>query len=97
MSRKTISTLIVKWLARTPVERVVFEPTRPYHRAFGAAGVPFVKVNPRQTRRFAEAVGNLAKTDRLDAAALPQSLLDTTVPHRLPRSRPVCLLLYSGS
>jgi transposase len=34
----------VKWLARTPVERVVFEPTGPYHRAFeralGAAGVP---------------------------------------------------------
>ncbi len=42
----------VKWFAQTPVERVVFEPTGPYHRAFeralGAAGVPFVKVNPRQ-------------------------------------------------
>ena len=64
----------VKWFTQTPVERVVFEPTGPYHRAFeralGAAGVPFVKVNPRQARRFAEAIGKLAKTDRLDAATL---------------------------
>ena len=53
---------------------MVFEPTGPYHRAFervlGAASVPFVKVNPRQARRFAEAIGKLAKTDRLDAAML---------------------------
>jgi transposase len=64
----------VKWLAQTPVDRVVFEPTDPYYRAFertlGVAGVPYAKVNPRQARRFAEAVGTLAKTDRLDAAML---------------------------
>ena len=51
----------VKWLAHGSVQRVVFEPTGPYHRAFeralGAAGVPFVKVNPRQARRFADAIG----------------------------------------
>src|SRR5450631_2774806 len=62
---------LIKWLAETPVNRVVFEPTGPYHRAFeralGAAGVPFAKVNPRQARRFAEATGKLAKTDPLDA------------------------------
>ena len=62
----------VKWLAHGSVERVVFEPTGPYHRAFeralGVAGVPFAKVNPRQARRFAEAIGRLAKTDRVDAA-----------------------------
>ena len=39
-------------------------------RAPGVAGVPFVKVDPRQARRFAEATGKLAKTDRLDAAIL---------------------------
>ena len=39
-------------------------------RARRIAGVPFVKVNPRQARRFAEATGKLAKTDRLDAAIL---------------------------
>jgi len=65
---------LLKWLAETPLCRVVFEPTGPYHgafeRALGASGVPFVKVNPRQARRFAEATGKLAKTDRLDAAIL---------------------------
>ena len=49
----------MKWSAQTPVQRVVFEPTGPNHlafeRGFGAAGVPFVKVNPGQDRRFAEA------------------------------------------
>jgi len=48
--------------------------TRRYHKAFeralSAAGLPLVKVNPRQARRFAEATGKLAKTDRLDAAML---------------------------
>jgi transposase len=52
----------------SPGNRVVFEPTEPYHRAveraLGASDVPFVKVNPRQARRFAEATGKLAKTDR---------------------------------
>ena len=47
---------LIKWLAETPLYRVVFEPTGPYHRAveraLGIAGVPFVKVNPRQARRF---------------------------------------------
>jgi transposase len=56
----------VKWLAQRSVERVVFEPTGPYHRAFeralGVADVPYAKVNPRQARRFAEAIGSLAKT-----------------------------------
>jgi transposase len=65
---------LIKWLAETPANRVVFEPTGPYHRAIeralGASGVQFVKVNPRQARRFAEATGKLAKTDRLDAAML---------------------------
>ena len=54
--------------------RVVFEPTGPYHRAFESAlakkGLPLVKVNPRQARRFAEATGKLAKTDRTDAVLL---------------------------
>jgi transposase len=34
------------------------------------AGLLLVKINPRQARRFAEATGRLAKTDRLDAAML---------------------------
>lgn len=33
-------------------------------------GLPFALVNPRQVRRFADALGLLAKTDRLDAGVL---------------------------
>jgi transposase len=38
--------------------------------ALAAAGLPLVVANPRQIRAFARAVGQLAKTDRLDAAML---------------------------
>jgi transposase len=71
---KTGHKAFLRWRAQKPTERVVFEPTGPYHRAFeralAVAGVAFAKVNPRQARRFAEATGKLAKTDRLDAAML---------------------------
>jgi len=65
---------LIKWLRQGPVKRIIYEATGPYHRAFelalGTAGLPLVKVNPRQARRFAEASGTLAKTDRIDAAML---------------------------
>jgi transposase len=65
---------ILKWIAGRPVSRLVFEATGPYHRAFeramGEAGLPLCKVNPRQAKRFGEALGQLAKTDRMDAAML---------------------------
>jgi transposase len=32
--------------------------------------VPYSKINPRQARRFAEATGKIAKTDKVDAAVL---------------------------
>jgi transposase len=45
-----------------------------YHRALSQAleraAQPFCKVNPRQARRFAQAIGQLAKTDRIDAGML---------------------------
>jgi transposase len=53
---------------------VVLEATGGYERAvvaaLAAAGLPVVVANPRQIRAFARAVGQLAKTDRLDAAML---------------------------
>jgi Transposase and inactivated derivatives len=53
---------------------VVLEATGAYHAsltsALVAAGLPVAVINPRQVRRFAESVGQLAKTDRLDAALL---------------------------
>lgn len=64
---------LLRWIGPTPA-RVVYEPTGPYHRklevGLAAAGMPIVKVNPRQARRFAQAVGGLAKTDAMDAAML---------------------------
>jgi transposase len=38
--------------------------------AVAGAGLPLAVVNPRQVRDFARATGRLAKTDRLDAAAV---------------------------
>ena len=62
------------WLAKTPAQRIVYEPTGAYHRllerTLAPLGLPLVKINPRQVRRFAEATGKLAKTDRADAALL---------------------------
>ena len=64
---------LIRWIGK-PAARVVFEPTGAYHRLFEAtlvaAGIEAVKVNPRAARRFAEATGRLAKTDRIDAAIL---------------------------
>jgi transposase len=53
---------------------VVFEATGAYHRGLerylSLAGQPFIKVNPKQARRFAQAIGRLAKTDSVDARML---------------------------
>jgi transposase len=53
---------------------VVCEATGGYEHAvvaaLASAGLPVVVVNPRQVRDFARATGQLAKTDRLDAAVL---------------------------
>jgi transposase len=42
----------------------------PVVNSLHAAGLPVVIVNPRQVRDFAKALGQLAKTDRLDARVL---------------------------
>lgn len=67
---------LIKWLGKDAVCRIVFEATGAYHRAFeqalDKAGLPLCKVNPRNARRFGEAIGQLTKTDRVDAAMLAQ-------------------------
>src|SRR4051794_6212048 len=71
---RTGHTALLRWLERNDVQQVVFEATGPYHRTLerrlAVAGRPFAKINPRQARRFAEATGTLAKTDRIDAIGL---------------------------
>ena len=65
---------LIGWIGSACVVRVVYEATGAYHRlletSLARAGWPLAKVNPRQARRFAEAAGVLAKTDRVDAAML---------------------------
>ena len=78
---------LIRWIGKIPA-RVVFEPTGPYHRlleqSLTKAGIALVKVNPRYARRFAEATGELAKTDRIDAALLARMAAALDL-----RSRPV--------
>ena len=65
---------LIKWIGKRHIERIVYEPTGAYHRSFedalSAAGLPLAKVNPLQARRFAQARGTRAKTDRVDAQML---------------------------
>ncbi len=65
---------LIKWIGKLDIDRIVYEPTGIYHRSFedalARAGLPLAKVNPLQARRFAEARGTRAKTDKVDAAVL---------------------------
>jgi len=81
--RKLVATLL-------PLKprQVVIESTGRYDLAatdaMHDAGLPVVRINPRQGRDFARATGQLAKTDRLDACVLARmgQVLD------LPRYEP---------
>ena len=55
------------------VERLVYESTGPWHRAFEealAGTLPLSRVNAKRARRFAQALGQEAKTDAVDARVL---------------------------
>ena len=62
---------LIKRLARYRLERIVIEATgrleHPFVSAAIARGLPVVVVSPLKVRRFADAVGQLAKTDAIDA------------------------------
>jgi len=64
----------IGWIGEGALERIVYEPTGAYHRSFqetlSAAGLPIARVNPLQARRFAQACGARAKTDKADARSL---------------------------
>lgn len=68
-----IESLVTVLIARAPT-LVVMEATGGYQRKLLVAlierGLPAVAVNPRQARDFARAVGQLEKTDALDARVL---------------------------
>ena len=66
---------LIAWIDR-PIACLAYEPTGHWHRAFEAAlleaGLPLARVNPLQARRFAQALGQRAKTDPIDAQVLAQ-------------------------
>ena len=66
---------LIAWV-EWPVRSVTYEPTGRWHRAFEEAllkaGLPLVRVNPLQARRFAQAIGQRAKTNAVDARVLAQ-------------------------
>ncbi len=72
---------LIKWSEGAPI---AFEPSGPYHRgleqALAAAGRPAVKINPLQARRFAQAIGTRAKTDKVDARMLARMAATLDLP-----------------
>jgi transposase len=62
---------LIQRLARYRLDRIVVEATGRLERAFVSAaiarGLPVVIVAPLKVRRFAQAAGQLAKTDAIDA------------------------------
>jgi transposase len=65
---------LVESLRTEPPHRIVLEATGRWERsvvvALAEAGFDVAVVNPRQVRDFARSLGELAKTDRLDATVL---------------------------
>src|SRR5271168_1300853 len=84
---------LIKRLKGFDIARIVFEATGAYHRLFQQAmvevGLPWVKVNPCQARRFAQATGKLAKTDRCDALMLARMGAVLDLETRPPASKTV--------
>lgn len=65
---------LVQRISRRPAALIVVEATGGYQTDLVAAladgGLPVVVINPRQSRAFAAAIGELAKTDDIDARLL---------------------------
>lgn len=81
---------LVKWLLALQPRQVVLEATGRYDQAaldaLHDAGLPVVRMNPRQVRDFAKATGQLAKTDRLDAAVLARMAHALELPRYQPKA-----------
>lgn len=76
---------LLDWVRPHRAERIVCESTGPYQKLLIAAllaeELPAVVANPRQVRDFAKAMGQLAKTDAVDAAIIAHfaEVVPTTV------------------
>ncbi len=65
---------LIKKLEQLKPERIVLEATGGYEQTAAVqiylAGLPLCRINPRRVRYFARSLGQLAKTDKLDAKVL---------------------------
>jgi len=81
---------LMRWLSSHGVALIVMEATgklhRKAHKALHDAGFAVAIVNPLRARLFAEAVGKLAKTDKIDAKCL--ALMAATVKPSAVAPRP---------
>ena len=81
---------LAKWLLAMQPRQIVLEATGRYDQAaldaLHARGLPVVRMNPRQVRDFAKATGQLAKTDRLDAAVLARMAHALELPRYEPKA-----------
>lgn len=80
---------LIEWLGRWQIDRIAYEATGAYHRQLeqALADLPCVKLNPARARRFAQAAGTLAKTDKIDAVILAR-MATTLQPPVRPASTP---------
>jgi transposase len=83
---------LIRWIG-ADVARVAFEATGAYHAAFERAlhraDLPASKLNPARVRRFAEALGTHAKTDRIDARLIAR--MAAMIEPRPDRPKPAVL------
>jgi transposase len=80
--------VLMRWLQAHRVDLVVMEPTgkwhRPFHRVLHKNAFAVAIVNPRRARLFAEMMGFLAKTDRVDARMLAEMGASLSLPVKAP-------------
>lgn len=66
--------LLLEWINSSPDPFVCYEATggyeQPLQQFLNVQQIPSAKINPRQIRRFAQALGWLDKTDQIDARGL---------------------------
>lgn len=76
--------------------RVAFEASggyeTPLRTALAAAGVPAIRINPRRARAFANSVGRMAKTDRVDAGVIREMAVRLDLPECPPEMEEVSQL-----
>lgn len=80
---------LIAWLGQWSIDRIAYEATGAYHRQLEQAlsDLPSVKLNPARARRFAQAIGTLAKTDKIDAVILAR-MATTLQPPVRPANTP---------